>query len=187
MTPLADLWLPILVATVIVFIVSAIIHMVMPWHKGDFAKVPNEDAFRRDVGALGIPPGDYMTPYCSSSAEMNSPEFKVKVEQGPVVLMTVRPNGNPSMAPMFVGWTIAILVVSLVTAYIAGMALPPGATMRMVCRFAFPVAFLAYGFGSWPTSIWYGRKWSSAVKDTFDAAIYAAITAGVFGWMWPVP
>jgi hypothetical protein len=187
MTPLASLWLPIVLSTVFIFIASSLIHMVLPWHKGDFAKLPDEEGFRRGVGSQAIPPNDYMVPYCSSSKEMQSPEYKAKMEAGPNILMTVRPNGMPSMGPMFIGWTLAILVVTAVVAWVTGNALPPGATMRMVCRFAFPVALLAYGFGSWPVSIWFGRKWSSAIKDTFDAAIYAAITCVTFGWLWPVP
>ena len=50
MTPLASLWLPIVLSTVFVFLASSIVHMVMPWHKGDFAKLPDEDAFR-PIGA----------------------------------------------------------------------------------------------------------------------------------------
>lgn len=185
MTSLASLWLPIVLSTVFVFIASSIIHMVMPWHKGDFAKVPDEEGFRRAVGPLAIPPGDYMTPYCTTSADMKSPEFQAKVEEGPVVLMTVRPNGNPSMTPMFVGWTLAILVLTLVAACAAAAALAPGAATKSVWHLTGLVALAGYGFGGWPESIWYGRKWSSAAKNTFDALIYAAITAATFGWMWP--
>src|SRR2546422_1075848 len=41
MTGLAALWLPILVSSVLVFVVSSAIHMASPWHKSDYAKVPN--------------------------------------------------------------------------------------------------------------------------------------------------
>ncbi len=185
MTPLASLWLPIVLTTVFIFLASSIIHMVMPWHKSDFAKVPGEDAFRRAVGPLRIPPGDYMTPYCTSGKDMASEEFKTKIAEGPVLFMTVRANAQPSMAPMFIGWTLAILAVTAIVAWVAGSALPVGAEAGPVWHFTGPAAFLAYGFANWPASIWYGHKWSTAVKGTVDALIYAAITAVTFGWMWP--
>jgi hypothetical protein len=43
MTGLYALWVPILASSALVFIVSSIIHMVLPWHKSDFPKLPNED------------------------------------------------------------------------------------------------------------------------------------------------
>ena len=42
MTALADLWLPLLLATVFIFIASSIIHMTPLWHKNDFPPLPNE-------------------------------------------------------------------------------------------------------------------------------------------------
>lgn len=185
MTSLAALWLPIVLTTVFIFVASSIIHMVMPWHKSDFAKVPDEDAFRRAVGPMQIPPGDYMAPHCTTSADMASEEYKAKLAEGPVVFMTVRPNAQPNMGPMFVGWTLAIVAVTAIVACLTAMAIPVGAGHERVWHFAGPIALVAYGFGAWPTSIWYGRKWSSAVKDTLDAVIYAVITAATFGWLWP--
>ena len=44
---------------------------------------------------------------------------------------------------------------------------------------------MGYAMGAWPLSIWYGRKWSTTFKSTFDALIYAMLTAGTFGWLWP--
>jgi hypothetical protein len=185
MTELMALWLPIVLSTVFVFIASTLLHTVIPWHKGDFVPVPDEAAARRALGPLAIPPGDYLMPYCSSTKEMGSPEYLEKLREGPVVLMTVRPNGVTSMGPTFVYWLVFLLAVSVVAACIAGNALAPGAESARIWRFAGLTAFAAYGFGSWPESIWFGRKWSSAVKATVDAVIYAVITAATFSWLWP--
>ena len=43
MVAVTQLLLPILLSAVLVFVVSAIIHMFTPWHAGDFAKLPDED------------------------------------------------------------------------------------------------------------------------------------------------
>ena len=34
-------------------------------------------------------------------------------------------------------------------------------------------------------AIWYRRAWNTTVKSTIDGALYALLTAGVFGWLWP--
>ena len=69
MVGIVQLWLPIVLSAVIVFVISSIIHMASPWHKGDYPRVPNEDQLRSALRPLGIPPGDYMVPRCASHAE----------------------------------------------------------------------------------------------------------------------
>src|SRR2546426_5751853 len=51
MTPLMSLWLPILLSAVLVFVASSIIHMLLPWHKSDYPKVPDEERARRAARA----------------------------------------------------------------------------------------------------------------------------------------
>ena len=77
------LWLPILLSSVLVFVMSSLIHMASPWHKSDYPKVPNEDRVREALRPLAIPPGDYMIPRVSSRQELRSPEFAEKLKQGP--------------------------------------------------------------------------------------------------------
>ena len=43
MVALTSLWLPVLVAAVLVFIASSIIHMVLGYHNTDYGKLPKED------------------------------------------------------------------------------------------------------------------------------------------------
>lgn len=185
MTELSALWLPILLSAVFVFVVSSIIHMATPWHRNDYPRLPGEDAFRATVGPLAIPPGDYMVPRASSTEEMKSPEFAAKLREGPVVVMTVLPNGEWTMGQNLVNWFLYSLVVSLFAGYVAAGALPPGAEYLSVFRFAGTVAFVGYALALWQMSIWYKRAWSLTVKATIDGLIYALVTAGVFGWLWP--
>jgi hypothetical protein len=37
----------------------------------------------------------------------------------------------------------------------------------------------------WQMSIWYRRAWSTTIKSSIDGLIYACLTAGTFGWLWP--
>jgi hypothetical protein len=47
------------------------------------------------------------------------------------------------------------------------------------------VAFIGFAGGLWQNSIWWNRKWSTTVKSTVDGLVYALLTGGTFGWLWP--
>jgi len=185
MTALHLLWLPILLSSVIVFVVSSIIHMALPWHKSDYPKVTNEDRVMDALRPLAIPPGDYMITRPSSREDMRSPEFAEKMRKGPVMMLTVMPNGPMSMGKNLVLWFLYSVVVGLLAAYVAGRALPVGAAYLHVFRFVGVTAFVGYSLALWQMSIWYRRAWSATIKATVDGLIYALLTAGTFGWLWP--
>jgi len=186
MTEIFSLWLPILLSAVAVFIASSVIHMALSfWHQDDYRKAPDEDAVMNALRPLAIPPGDYMIPRCSSMEEMRSPEFSEKMKQGPVMIVTVMPNGQASMAQSLSLWFVYSVVVSLFAAYVAGRALPADAPYLSVFRMTGVSAFLGYSLALWQMSIWYRRSWTTTIKSTIDGLIYALLTAGVFGWLWP--
>ncbi len=185
MTGLETLWLPILLSSVMVFVASSIIHMATPLHKGDYRKVPDEDKLMDALRPMAIPPGDYMVPRPSSMKDMKSPEFAEKMKKGPVMMLTVFPSGKPGMGRNLALWFLYTIVVGIFAAYVAGRALPPGAHYLRVFRFAGTAAFLSYSVALWQLSIWYRRAWSTTIKMTVDGLIYALLTAGTFGWLWP--
>ncbi len=185
MTGLSALWLPILLSAAIVFVVSSVIHMVLPWHKSDYPRMANEDKVMDALRPLAIPPGDYMLPRPSSREELRSPQFTEKLKKGPVVVLTVMPNGPMAMGKSLVLWFLYCAVVGVFAAYVAGRALQPGAPYLAVFRFAGATAFIGYSLALWQMSIWYRRAWSTTVKATVDGLIYALLTAGAFGWLWP--
>ena len=185
MNALFALWLPILVSAVLVFVASSLIHMASPWHKTDYPKLANEQQVMDALRPLAIPPGDYFVPRPSSREEMRSSAFAERVKQGPVVVFTVMPNETMSMGRNLVLWFVYCIVVSGLAAYIAGHALPPGTPYRQVFRFAGATAFIGYTAALWQMSIWYRRAWTATIKATVDGLIYASLTAGTFGWLWP--
>jgi hypothetical protein len=185
MTGLGALVVPILLSAVLVFLVSSIIHMMTPWHKGDYPKLPNEEKVRDAMRPLGIPPGDYFVPRPATREDMRSPEFLEKVKQGPNLIMTVLPSGPMSMSRNLVQWFIYSVVVGVFAAYIAGRALPPGSPYLQVFRFVGCTAFVGYSLALWQMSIWYHRSLGTTIRATIDGLIYALLTAGVFGWRWP--
>lgn len=182
------LWLPILLGAVAVFITSSILHMVLPHHKSDLKKVPDEDAVMAALRSANLPSGDYAMPFMAGDkATRESDAFKKKLDQGPLVVMTVMPKGSftDMMGKTLGVWFVYCLVVSFFVAYAAELALGPGAGYVEVFRFTGTVAFGFYGLGLWPQSIWFKSSTSTAVKSTIDSFVYGLMTAGVFGWLWP--
>ena len=186
MVPIMALWLPILLAAVFVFIASSIIHMVLPYHKSDFSKLPEEDKVMDDLRKYNIAPGEYHMPRAESSKDMSTPEYIEKTKKGPVAMMTVMESGPPKLGSTLVLWFLYSIVVGIFAAYIGGRALGPGADYLSVFRFVGTTTFIGYTVGLWQDSIWYKRKWSTTIKNTSDGLIYALFTAGTFGWLWPM-
>jgi hypothetical protein len=185
MTPVFLLWLPILLSAVIVFVVSSIIHMATPWHKSDYSTVPDEDRLMDALRPFAVPPGDYMIPRPATTEEMRTPAFKEKVRRGPVVIATFLPNGMMTMGKSLVLWFVYCVVVGLFAAYVAGSALPPGAHYLKVFQLVGATAFAGYALAQWPFSIWYRRSWITTIKGSIDGLIFALLTAGTTGWLWP--
>ena len=185
--PITSLWLPILIAGVLVFVVSSAIHMLLPYHRTDFSAVPQEDAVMDALDPFDIPPGDYVIPHASGPEAMRSDEFRAKVARGPVAFFTVLPPGAmTSMASQLTQWFAYTLLVGIVSAYVAGRMLDAGADYLDVFRLTGTVAFASYSMGLMQRSIWYSQRWSSTLKSMFDGLVYASLTAGAFGWLWPV-
>jgi hypothetical protein len=185
MTQLYALWLPILLSAVLVFVASSVIHMLSPWHKSDYPQMPREQQVLDALRPLAIPPGDYMVPRPSTRADLGTPEFKAKIEKGPVMVVTVLPNGPMSMGRNMGQWFVFLVVVGYFAAYVAGRALPPGAPYLRVFQLVGATAFTGYSVALWQMSIWYRRSWMTTLKATVDGLIYACLTAGTFGWLWP--
>jgi hypothetical protein len=182
---LATLWAPILLSAVFVFVASSIIHMVLKYHAGDFKKVPDQDAVQAALRPFKIPPGDYMLPRCDSMSEMKNPEFVEKLNKGPVALMTVLNNGAGNMGKSLLLWFLYSVLVSIFSAYIAWHAVEPGGDYLAVFRFVGCSAFMGYSLALLQNGIWYGRNWGTVLTTVFDGLIYALVTAGTFGWLWP--
>jgi hypothetical protein len=168
-----------------VFIASSIVHMLLPYHRADYREVPSEDAVMDALRKFRIPPGDYILPCPGTRERMRSPDFIDKRKKGPVAIMTLMETGSPAMATNLVAWFVYSIVTGLFAGYIASRALPPGASYLDVFRFVGTAAFMGYALALWQLTIWYSRDWRTTLKSSFDGLIYALVTAGTFGWLWP--
>ena len=127
MVSLAALWLPIVLSSVIVFIVSALVWMVLPHHKSDWLKLPDEDAAMAALREQGVTPGVYTLPHAASAAEEKSESFQAKVAAGPLAFLHVRPastvtNMGPQLAMVFANY----LVLAFPFFGLTPAATPPG-------------------------------------------------------------
>lgn len=182
--PFGTLWLPVVLSAVAVFIVSAILHMVLKYHKRDFKAVPNEEAVRAAIGG-NLAPGIYFTPYCTGMKEAQEPAMKDKFVKGPVAMITILAKGEPAMGKNLALWFGFTLLTSFVAAYIARHTLAPGVSGIEVMRITGTIAFGIYGVGRLIDSIWKGQPWSNTALELFDGAIYAVVTGLIFQVLWP--
>lgn len=185
MVSLVALWLPIVLAAVLVFVVSSILHMVLPLHRSDYSVLPNEAAVRAAMLESPLPPGVYPVPYCADPKQMGSEEMLAKYRQGPVAMINVMPSRPPQMQRFLGQWFVYLLVVSLFAGYLASRTLAPGTDYLEVFRVSATAAFMSYGLGNLVDSIWRGIPWRVTLKATADGFLYALVTGGVFGWLWP--
>jgi hypothetical protein len=185
MVSIMSLWLPILLSAVLVFVVSSIIHMVLQYHRNDFKKMPNEDRIMDALRPFDPPMGDYVMPYAGDMKVYGSPEFKDRLEKGPVAIVRILPKGRESMAPALIMWFVYSILVGVIAAYVAGRALAPGAEYLAVFRFTGAVSFTGYSIALIQDSIWLKRNWGATLRSVLDGLVYSLVTAGAFGWLWP--
>ena len=176
---IADLWLPILVSAVIVWVASALVWTVLPWHKNDYAATSNEEGVR--AALRGLNPGLYNVPHVKDMKALKEPDVKQKFNEGPLAFITILPNGMRPMGKSMGLSFVYYLFVGVLVAYIVSRTMAPDASYLEVFRIASCVAWMAYGVGIIPDSIWFGRPWSSSIKNLIDAFIYGLLTGGAFG------
>jgi hypothetical protein len=179
------LWLPTLVSAVAVFILSSIVHMVVPWHKNDYMSFPDEAAMLDTLRAHNLKPGEYLAPRPTSRGDMASPEFKERVKRGPLVILNIATSDSASLARPLILWFIFVIIVSWLSGHIAWGAGASAAAPRGIFHAVALTAFLAYAAGLWPQTIWFRKPWLTSFKASFDGLIYAVVTGLIFVYFWP--
>lgn len=185
MIPLTAVWMPIVISAVIVFLASAVLHMVLPFHRKDYKQLPDEDKLRDAIREANVPTGNYFYPHAKDLKDAGTPEMVEKFKEGPVGMLTAMPAGPPAMGKSLGIWFVFCIVVSVFAAYITTRTLDPGTSYLAVFRIAATVAFMGYGLAEPTNSIWKGQSWGNTWRSMLDGFIYGLLTGGVFGWLWP--
>lgn len=186
MVTLGMLWLPIVVSAVVVFVAGFVAWMVLPHHKSDWKVLPDEAAFAAAVNQQSpAAPGQYTFPFAATKDDWQSDEWKAKAERGPVGFLVLKPPGNPAMGKSLAIYFTYCLVLSVLAGYVGTICLTAGAEYLHVFRVVGTAAILGYS-GALPSqAVWFGRSWSSTIKEIIDGIVYGLLTAGVFAWLWP--
>ncbi|HJT70591.1 MAG TPA: hypothetical protein VJ731_10350 [Terriglobales bacterium] len=185
MVSIHALWLPILLSSLIVFFASSLFHMILPFHRSDYRKLPDEEKLLDTMRATGVTPGRvYVFPF-TSHRDMKSPEAIEKFKRGPVGMLTIRPSGAPNMGQFLGQWFVYLVIVSIFVAYLTGRTRQPGTEFLEVFRISSTTAFLGYSLALFQNAIWRGETWGVTIKHVIDGLIYALLTGVVFGWLWP--
>ena len=179
------LWLPTVLSAVAVFILSSIIHMVVPWHKNDYAKFPDEAGVLDALRGFSLAPGEYMAPRPTSRGEMSSPEFAEKVKRGPLVILNIQSGDSVSMGRPLILWLVYVLVVSALAGHVAFGTNADNPVPRYIFHTVALTSFLAYAAGLWQQTIWFRKPALTSFKSTFDGLIYAVTTGLIFMYFWP--
>ena len=183
MSPLLQLWLPILLSAVFVFIASSIIWMVLPIHKHDY-KDPGEKErpFLEFLRTHGFGPGVYSVPWCHGKDKAAAME---RAKQGPWAMLVVMKNA-PNMGKLLGLWMLHLIIIGVVIGYILTNGLLAfGSPFLLVFRLASTAALLAHAGYALPQCIWHGQPWSQLPGRLFDGVVYALITGATFAWLWP--
>ena len=181
---LTQLWPPILLSSVFVFLASSIMWMALPHHKADIKVLPDEKALTEQLAKLDIPAGTYMWPNCGSGESQNSPEFKARMDAGPwgsINIIGCKPNFGANLGLVFLFY----LVVGVCVAYITSQVCVAGASCGSVFQVACATAILAYCAGGIPGGFFMGKPKRFMFTDFIDGVVYGLITAATFAWLWP--
>jgi len=183
---IGELWLPILLSAVFVFILSAIVHMFLPYHRTEWGPAPNQDAVQSAL--RGAAAGQYAFPMEKDPKHRMTPEAMKKWADGPSGFLTLFAPGPMNMPKLMFQSLVLNLVISFFTAYVVAHALVmgPGAPPYLaVHRVVGTIGFMTYGLAMAYESIWYGRSWRGYAFNLFDALLYGLLMGGTFGWLWP--
>ncbi len=181
----AQLWLPILVSAILVFALSAVSHMVLPWHRTEWGRITDASAIQ--AALRGVEPGQYAFPAAPDPKQQMSSEWMEKWAAGPSGWLTLAPRGPIRMRRNMALSFVVFLVVAFYVAYVACRALgvAPAPSHRAIFRIAGSVGFLGFGVGSVFHSIWYNRPWRAYVADVVDALVYSIVMGATFALLWP--
>lgn len=181
---LVDLWIPILVATVVLWFMSFFAWALLPHHFGDKSKFPDEDALMEFLKNSGAPSGNYLFPYASNAQEQGAKEYIKRYTDGPRGALDLyeMPNMGSNMAQTILYFLVTVLTIG----YVTHVACPPGAEstdFMKVFRIAGTIGVLCYASSGFLFRIWFkSRHWTHVL----DGIAYGVVLGLIYGLLWPV-
>jgi hypothetical protein len=180
---LPELWLPTLIATVGVFVLSMIAWTIAPHHKPEARPLGDERSLFALIKGQQIAPGSYYFPYCDAS-EMKTDDGKRRYAEGPWGRLVLHAK-RPSMGASLLGSFVLYFAVSVALAYLGSETIAAGASFTRVMQVLGTGAVLAYTAAVVPQIIWFDRRWNVFAAHLFDGVVYGLATGAAFGLLWP--
>ena len=182
---LTVLWLPIIVATVVLWILSFVAWVVMFLHFPDFKKLDAEDEIMDLVSEKNVPAGNYMFPHAGSKAEQGKKEYQDRYMAGPRGTLNV--YDVPNMGLNMVLTIVYFLVTAITIAYITEVACPAGDaenTFMKVFRIAGTIGVLTYASSPVLHRIWFKAR---MITDMIDGVAYGLAIGLIYALLWSYP
>lgn len=179
---LTAFWLPVVLTTVVLFFASFLAWVVLPHHKPDVRRWPDEDRLLDFIRQSNAETGHYLFPLIADK-DMNEDWAKERYARGPWGTMTLWP-AQPRMGRNMALTVVYFFVVSTVIAFTGNLALPQDAPFLEVFQLVGLVALLAYTSGGVLREIWFTRPLRAKLMDFIDGVVFALITASLFAWLW---
>jgi len=183
MDMLLELWLPIVLSAIALFFASFLAWTVLPHHKPDWKKIPDEASFMEKIKAMNIPPGMYIFPMVKAE-EMKDPEKKRLLEGGCQGTLNLWP-GPPNMGVNMALTVLYFLLVSLFVGYLAAFSVEPGEEFARVFQIVATTGVLAFCAGGVLNDIWFRKTPRAMLMNFVDGVAYAAILGVIFALLWP--
>jgi len=176
----AELWLPILVGTVVLWFLSFFAWALLPHHIGDQTQAPHEDELMNFLKEKNMPAGNYMFPYAGTSKDRGSKEFADRYAAGPRGILNV--YNMPNMPINMISTILYFLVTVFTIGYITSVACPEEAPGFMkVFRIAGTIGVLTYAPSGFMYRIWFtARKWTHVL----DGVVYGVVLGLIFALLW---
>ena len=176
----SDLWIPILLSGLATHILSTLAWTVLPHHKPEWKRMPEEDDLHRLLTEKKVPPGQYVFPFAEGGADAKSEAYQKKASAcaGMLIIWPSPPNMGKAIA-----FTLAtFMVIAFVIGYLASLALPPGAAFMKVVQFVTTAALLAHIAAKDRFVFWFRRR---TAMDVVDGVAFAVATGLIFAALWP--
>lgn len=171
MVPLIDLLWPLLLAAAAAVLVGVALDRLLPRRTRVVRVQASVLAGIRDLAPL---PGEHVLSLLDDAAPgSDSPAYRL--EEIP----------STSAARRWEGRTAYHLAVSIMVAYLAGLALVPGTDFAEVLRFATAAAFLGHGSVSMQGWLSEHRSWRSVAWPAGKAIACSLVTGSIFAALWP--
>lgn len=179
---LAQLWMPVLLSALGVWMASALGWMLLGHHGKDWDALPDEARSMDTLRSMNLPAGSYGFPYMSHK-EAGTPEGKAKWERGPMGLLRIWKPAN--MGLNMIKTAVFFLIVSVLIAYLGSACLTKGAAFAKVFQVLGTAGVLAYSCAFIPGDIWFQAKPRSTIMGVLDGIAFGLITGAIFAWLWP--